>query len=340
MIREGHTDSKNALSAAMPPPTAAAHALDGQIDSLIRHLYGSVLRVPLESYRRWALEQLHPLVDFDAALWGTGLLVAERFHYVAQLGLDEHYAERLEQTLALNPIRQGILDRMGQPVAMDDVYPDDAFFASELYQQLFQPYGIERILGSGHYEPRSGLSTLISLYRRARERVFTPQDRYIMARVLPHLIAAASHACFIHLEVRQPQAEHAAAICDQHGCYYEVQERFLDLIEHHLPAPHGSVLPFPLPAPGTEAHHSSLIATAEPLGKLFVVYLRPQHVLDGLTEREREIVYWITHGLSFKEVAKKLGVASSTVSNHLYRIYKKLGISSRTELAQLVLPVP
>lgn len=321
------------MSSPLPDP----RALDGQIDSLIRRLYGSVLRVPLESFRLWALEQLHPLIDFDAALWGTGLLAAERFHYVAQLGLDEHYARRLEQTLALNPIRQGILDRMGEPVAMNDVYPDADFYGSELYRQLFAPYGIERILGSGHYEPRSGLSTLISLYRRERERVFTAQDRYIMARLLPHLIGAANHACFIHLEVRQPQPEHAAAICDQHGCYYEVQERFLDLIEHHLPAHQGNVLPFPLPVADSEAHHGGLIVKAEPLGKLFVVYLRPQHALDSLTEREREIVHWITHGLSFKEVAKKLGVASSTVSNHLYRIYKKLGISSRTELAQLVL---
>lgn len=325
----------------MPPPIAEPYALDGQIDSLIRHLYGSVLRVPLASFRTWALEQLHPLIDFDAALWGTGLLAAERFHYVAQIGLDEHYARHLEQTLALNPIRQGILERMGEPVAMNDVYPDADFFQSELYRQLFQPYGIERILGSGHYEPRSDLSTLISLYRRERARVFTDQDRYVMARLLPHLIGAANHACFIHLELRQPQTPNtAAAICDRHGCYYEVQERFLDLIELSQPAPAEQRLPFPVPTPGSEVVHAGLIARAEPLGDLVVVYLRPQQVLDRLTEREREIVHWITHGLSFKEVAKKLGVATSTVANHLYRIYKKLGVSSRTELAQLVLPAP
>ncbi len=65
--------------------------------------------------------------------------------------------------------------------------------------------------------------------------------------------------------------------------------------------------------------------------------IRQSNPVDNLTEREKEIVQWITKGLSFKEVAKKLTVAPSTVSNHLYRVYHKLGISSRTELAKLVL---
>jgi DNA-binding NarL/FixJ family response regulator len=37
-------------------------------------------------------------------------------------------------------------------------------------------------------------------------------------------------------------------------------------------------------------------------------------------------------GLSNRNVAHKLGLTEHTVSNYLFRIYEKLGISSRVEL--------
>jgi len=76
--------------------------------------------------------------------------------------------------------------------------------------------------------------------------------------------------------------------------------------------------------------------SAETMGDLFVVHLWPAGPLDRLTAREREIVLAVAHGLSFKQAARKIGVAPSTVANHLYRIYRKLNVNSRTELANLV----
>ena len=42
-------------------------------------------------------------------------------------------------------------------------------------------------------------------------------------------------------------------------------------------------------------------------------------------------------GLSNREVAVKLGLSEHTVSNYLFRIYNKLGISSRVELVLYVM---
>jgi DNA-binding NarL/FixJ family response regulator len=51
----------------------------------------------------------------------------------------------------------------------------------------------------------------------------------------------------------------------------------------------------------------------------------------GLTERELEIVRAVGEGKSNREIGKKLWLAEQTVKFHLTNIYRKLGVSSRTE---------
>ena len=55
-----------------------------------------------------------------------------------------------------------------------------------------------------------------------------------------------------------------------------------------------------------------------------------------LAQREDEVANLVAEGMTNREVAQKLGVAEHTVSNYLFRIYEKLGISSRVELALYV----
>ena len=53
----------------------------------------------------------------------------------------------------------------------------------------------------------------------------------------------------------------------------------------------------------------------------------------GLTPRELEIVSAIVAGLSNKDMARQFAISEQTVKHHLTRIYSKLGVSNRLELA-------
>lgn len=53
----------------------------------------------------------------------------------------------------------------------------------------------------------------------------------------------------------------------------------------------------------------------------------------GLTPRELEIVSAIVAGLSNKDMARQFAISEQTVKHHLTRIYGKLGVSNRLELA-------
>jgi two-component system, NarL family, nitrate/nitrite response regulator NarL len=50
------------------------------------------------------------------------------------------------------------------------------------------------------------------------------------------------------------------------------------------------------------------------------------------TKREAEVFDLVVEGLPNKVVAERLGISDHTVSNYLFRMYDKLGISSRVEL--------
>jgi DNA-binding CsgD family transcriptional regulator len=54
--------------------------------------------------------------------------------------------------------------------------------------------------------------------------------------------------------------------------------------------------------------------------------------LDGLTGREREVVGLAARGLADREIAARLHLSVRTVGSHLYRAYRKLGITDRSQL--------
>ena len=56
----------------------------------------------------------------------------------------------------------------------------------------------------------------------------------------------------------------------------------------------------------------------------------------ALTKREREVAVLAASGITSKDIAERLFVSVRTVDNHLGRVYDKLGIASRAELAEIL----
>ena len=59
--------------------------------------------------------------------------------------------------------------------------------------------------------------------------------------------------------------------------------------------------------------------------------------MNLLAVREIQVANLVAEGLATKEIAKKLNITEHTVSNYLFKIYNKLGISSRVELVLYIM---
>lgn len=56
---------------------------------------------------------------------------------------------------------------------------------------------------------------------------------------------------------------------------------------------------------------------------------------DSLTEAELRVIGLVTEGLTNPQIAGRLFVSAQTVKTHMKNVFRKLGVSSRAELAAL-----
>ncbi|GGJ04359.1 response regulator [Paenibacillus hunanensis] len=64
---------------------------------------------------------------------------------------------------------------------------------------------------------------------------------------------------------------------------------------------------------------------------------RSDPAADTLTRREREILQWVSSGMTNREIAAALSISDQTVKNHLKNILQKLQLENRVQLTRYAL---
>lgn len=77
----------------------------------------------------------------------------------------------------------------------------------------------------------------------------------------------------------------------------------------------------------------SLEATSEVLRKIASTTDDKKSIFSMLRSRELEVLELIAKGMSNKLIAHKLGITEGTVATHLFNVFRKLKVESRTEAA-------
>lgn len=76
-----------------------------------------------------------------------------------------------------------------------------------------------------------------------------------------------------------------------------------------------------------------------------LMYFRPLKLgkavgMSLLTHREQEVIRLVAEGMKNRDISLKLDVTEHTVKNYVFRIFEKLGVSSRVELVLYALHRP
>ena len=89
-----------------------------------------------------------------------------------------------------------------------------------------------------------------------------------------------------------------------------------------------------------ELHHGGAPMSASIARKVIQSFQaeRPAAMQDfELTPREKEILYSLVDGLSYKKIAEKYFVSISTIRTHICNIYNKLHVNSKAQAVAKVL---
>lgn len=264
------------------------------IDDLVRRLYEAGLSVPSDQFANWALHQCQDELHCDGISWE----------------LINAHGEQLLQRLA---------GRWDQHHALNAIFP-------QVQPKLLIVTVPTGIAGQRHY------------FGYARyDKAFEESERLLLRRISPFLVHA-EQVCQQHAALRTPRSADRSGVEGQatvngNGRITSCDAAFRDYVLIAEPRWSGDSLPFRL-SDATTMVYKDLFFRLEPQGDLVRVTVRRDRRAPQLSPREMQIAQLVASGKTFKEIGSELGVATSTVSSHLYSLYAKLGIQRRAQLVQ------
>jgi DNA-binding CsgD family transcriptional regulator len=184
-------------------------------------------------------------------------------------------------------------------------------------------------------------------WQRSMPAAFTDDERRFLAETLEHLPRAERLARRLQgllREARGGELEPVGfAILDGQGAVQSADRAFEDYLRRADDRWDGRALPFPLPEPLTTpvgiAHKGLYFRIDEAAGRLHV-HVRKDRRVPSVSQREMQVARRLAAGLTFKEIARELKLAPSTVSTHAYNLYDKLGFRRRAQLVEWVSKLP
>ncbi|WP_417248291.1 helix-turn-helix transcriptional regulator [Celeribacter sp.] len=296
-------------------------------------LYHDALECEPDELRLRVLGNLQRLIPFDFGVWGGGRADSRLVSDLTVLNQSEAILEDWEAVAQQDDFCDLTLNRLGSTARFDDV-PDyrEGLAFNEHWRRFNASHMMATIVGEKTY----GYVSFVGLCAEGRPLVFSDAERTLKQMLMPHL----SQALRMNRELWAGRAvrEHdAVVLVDGGGWILTVQGPFRDLAEREW-----GKQPVQLPALIMDALKNGerwIGKTLEmgmlPLGTNFLVHLSEHHApLAALSAREREVAQMFASGQTYKQVARALGTSPYTVRNQITRIYEKLEISNKAELAQ------
>ncbi len=313
-----------------------------RINDLLVALYRLGRDVAMPRFQSWALERTREVIDFDSALWRSGgdrppLADAVFLLNQPRSLLEEYVRDRWSEH---DFLRRACAAQPGRSFLYTDLVEMQQFRASKLYLGLSAKYGLEWALSTHLVDPNSSLKSVITLWRADRKRPFTQADRATKQLLMPHLVESLRINRLWHFATTgrrdDPRPRRSMAVCDAGGWLHDRSQGFLLAMRAEWPQWAGPELPAALLGRlGAGRYVGRLIdIDATPLGDQWLLTAHSSGSLKRLGRRELQAARLYASGLTYRQIATRLGVAPATVRNQLRAGFVKLGVSSKIELAR------
>ena len=318
--------------------------MDSRVNQFLLELGKLTRTVSAEKFKHSIFIELQNLIRFDSGLWIEGRV---------DIGMSEHSRMLFNQPDAMmeNYTRYGAEDYLrsaatndaGITINHDDLLTRTQFYELELYKNHFKKYCMEHALSTAVTDVKTGGFSFLSFYRSTNGDGFSEQSRTIKQLLMPHVISAYKTAVFITAKTASSNnfnETQPLAIVDRYGVTYQQTEGWVEAMQKLVKRWRGPQLPV------------AIITCLKPgIHRLGVINLRVKQLENELllcealeprnrrelSKRQREIAKLYAKGLTRIEISNKLGITQNTVVSHLDKIFERLEINNKAQLAGLML---
>lgn len=304
--------------------------------------------VAFEAFRAWCLATLKQQLRFDGAIWGVLLDPragsATRLQSAHLHGVDPGAMEDLERVRVDDFAAER---REGDVLA---IHVGDRAWAGGMHAPLRQharDHGMSGSISACFANTGGPGRQFLMLTRNAGARRFGADDVAAFEWLAPHMVHAFANCRSLFVQGAQATSRRSAvsavALVDSVGVLHDAPSGFTAMLQREWSDWRGERLPEPVlemtaRRAGTRWRFigSQIVADFSPVDDLYLVTARPRHMIDSLSQREIQVAHLYGDGHNFREIADALGLSPATVRSHLRKVFTKLQVRNKSQLAAVL----
>lgn len=311
-----------------------------RIDGLLLELYRAATSLSPDRFNGTAMELLRSVLDFDAAWWGQMQLDPALVMQGAHLyNLPTTIFDDYRRLVGVDSLAQAMIAAPGATIVMN---PREMQRVRETagngLREYLKRYQLEAVMATCQLGTPLTPAGFMTVWRFDRRWPFSEANRRIKQSLFPHMVEARRVNRLLNLESIRG-ADNAWALTDTSGHLFEVGADFIATVRIEWPEWEQTMLPRALArqvAEGNDFVGRRVRVSVEPAGRLQLLRARLSDAGDSLGRREREVAQAFAAGESYAAIAQRLALAPSTVRTHLQRIYRKLDVHTKSDLARRI----
>lgn len=300
-----------------------------QYSRLLLDLHEASRALAQSEFQDWAITRLKRDLPFSSAKWSVGTMAdhGDILLHSACYGTRPGFERELAAIRSYDDVRQRFISAPGVTAIKNGAS------ANPMLRRFDARHDLHSVLATAVPDRSGKLLQVLCLYRSESERPFSDAEYHAKQALVPHLMQAWQ-ANWQYAPAGPEQRP--GALLSHCGLVLDADDGFVAMLRAAWPGWCGTRLDlcaggsgFDGPRSATSQLAVSVLPGSAPGTRRVLLQPNPGGLLTG---RERAVAEHYAAGLSYKEIARVLGISPETVRSYLKCCYAKLAVNSKVQL--------